>query len=1029
LSFIFLFWIPDQVGDDKMKSMYRIEVMSTIEDTRAQTKLRSLERSAWNGKVSDVQMVDVYTIDAILTDDQVKEIADRLTNPITQRSIIVSSPFLSSSGLTRGSTIVSGFPIKSGMTTEAKFDWAVEIGFLPGVTDNIGTTVRELVEDYLKHPLADEERVYTSQITFLSGTLSQAEVEKIANGWANALIQRIHIKSRAQFEKDHGMDAIVPKVTLTTSTEVDTVNIIDATDEELTIIGKSGITNADGTRRGPLALSLHFMKAIQAHFKTLERNPTDIELESLAQTWSEHCKHTIFASAIDEYPEGLYKTFIQKATNDIRKQKGGKDFCVSVFTDNSGVIAFDDEWLITDKAETHNSPSALDPFGGSITGIVGVNRDTIGCGLGAKPIINSFGFCFAAPDDTEPLYRDKALTNRLLAPRTILEGVVSGVRVGGNCSGIPTTHGFTVFDHRYKGKPLVFVRTLGLMPRTSAGRPSTEKQAQPGDLIVVVGGRVGKDGIHGATFSSEALSSGSPATAVQIGDPITQKKLSDAIVKEARDLGLYHSITDNGAGGISCSVAEMAKECNGCRVDLEKVPVKYPGLSPWEIWISESQERMTLAIPVEHWEAFSTLMKRRGVEATVIGEFNDTGRCVVHHKGTTIMDIDLEFLHHGVPLETLHTTPVTTTHEEPTPTTQTDWTHTMIAMMKRLNIASTRFINEQYDHEVQAGSVTKPLQGRGRVRSDASVNRPLLNSEKGIVLAHGINPTYSDINTYHMAACAIDTAVRNAVAAGATLDHLALMDNFCWCSSTDPVRLAQLKDAVKACYDVAVAYGTPYISGKDSMFNDFKGFDAKGNATLLSIPPTLLVSSLGVMKDSKKAVTLDAKLAGDLVYVLGETNNELGGSEYYGMQESIGNTVPIVDTAKNLKLYRALEATIDQGLVASAQSIHRGGLLVALVKTAIGGWLGLDVSLQELPGNAQTDEAKLWSESQGRIVVTIDPQNKEQFETQMNGNAFKEIGVVRSDNTFTMKGVDGKQIMKTTVEELSSSYESMFKDY
>ncbi len=377
--------------------------------------------------------------------------------------------------------------------------------------------------------------------------------------------------------------------------------------------------------------------------------PTDIELESLAQTWSEHCKHTIFAAALDEVEDGLYATYIKGATAAIRAAKGKDDFCVSVFRDNSGAIAFDDEYLVTDKVETHNSPSALDPFGGAVTGVVGVNRDAIGCGLGAKPIANRYGFCLAPPDDPRLLFRDKACTEPLLSPRRIMDGVIEGVNVGGNCSGVPTPQGFVCFDPRYRGKPLVFAGTVGLMPRTSAGRPSHLKAARPGDVIVMVGGRVGRDGIHGATFSSEALSSGSPATAVQIGDPITQKKFSDAIIKEARDAGLYNSITDNGAGGLSCSVAEMARECGGCVVELDRVPLKYPGLEPWQIWISESQERMTLAVPPDKLDAFTDLMARRGVEAAAIGCFEASGRCRVRWHGAVIMDVDLDFLHDGLP--------------------------------------------------------------------------------------------------------------------------------------------------------------------------------------------------------------------------------------------------------------------------------------------------------------------------------------------------------------------------------------------
>jgi phosphoribosylformylglycinamidine synthase len=526
-----------------------------------------------------------------------------------------------------------------------------------------------------------------------------------------------------------------------------------------------------------------------------------------------------------------------------------------------------------------------------------VNRDTIGFGIGAKPVINRYGFCFASPKDERPLYKGPSFTQKMLSSRMIMEGVIEGVNVGGNCSGIPSPQGFVVFDERYKGKPLVFVGTVGLIPRKSNGRPSHLKKALPGDYIVMLGGRVGKDGIHGATFSSEAMDAGSPATAVQIGDPITQKKMSDALVKEARDLGLYNSITDNGAGGLSCSVAEMAKECGGCFVKLDDVPLKYPGLNPWETWISESQERMTASVPKEKWKEFSNLMKRRGVEATVVGEFTNSGKCIVEYQGQKVMDVDMDFLHDGMPPRPMKTTYKRLVNEEPFIPELENLTSTLLSMLERLNIAGFEFISQQYDHEVQGGSVIKPLQGKGRINGDATITRPLLNSKKGVVISQGINPAYSDIDTYHMAACAIDTAVRNAIAVGANLEKLALMDNFCWCSSDEPERLGQLKSAVKACYDYSIAFGTPFISGKDSMFNDFKGFDAEGNPIKISVPPTLLVSSIGVMENSEKAISLEAKFEGDLVYVIGDTFDELGASEYFAMMGEQQRGKNLLETA------------------------------------------------------------------------------------------------------------------------------------
>ncbi|MBR9675859.1 phosphoribosylformylglycinamidine synthase [Candidatus Woesearchaeota archaeon] len=989
----------------------RIEILSTIPDTRAKVRQEKLRSLGFSG-VEDANLVDVYTIDSNIGLSDLERVANMLANPVTQDASV-------------------DLP-----QAPNNFDWAIEIGYQPGVTDNVATTAKESIEDLFGTKLGDDQGVYTSQLTFLTGNnLSREEVQNIAESLANPLIQRISIKDRQEYSTGGGMGVVVPKVRLDTTPSADIVDILRVSDDELVTIGKQGISNEDGSRRGPLALDLTYMKRIQEHFLELGRNPRDVELESIAQTWSEHCKHTIFADSIDDVKGGLFKTYIKRATEEIRAIKGENDFCASVFVDNSGAIIFDDNWLITDKVETHNSPSALDPFGGSITGIVGVNRDTVGFGLGAKPILNRYGFLFADPEDKKPLYKGEGFTQKMLSPRAIMEGVIEGVNEGGNCSGIPTTQGFMRFDERYKGKPLVYVGTVGLIPRVSAGRPSHEKKALPGDYAVMVGGRVGKDGIHGATFSSEAMDSGSPATAVQIGDPITQKKLSDAIVKEARDMGLYTSITDNGAGGISCSVAEMAEESGGCYVKLDDVPTKYPGLEPWEIWISESQERMTLSVPKENWEAFNSLMESRGVEATIIGEFTDSGKCVVEYNDEVVMDLDMDFLHDGLPQRPMKTKSVLRAYEEPKKQDLGNLTSTLHKMLGRPNITSFEFVTQQYDHEVQGGSVLKPLQGRGRVNSETTVVRPVLDSQKGVVVSQGVYPSYSDIDTYHMAAAGIDTAVRNAVAAGASLDRLALLDNFCWCSPEEEERLHQLKRAAEACYDYAVAFGTPFISGKDSMHNDFKGFDENGEPTKISIPPTLLISSIGVIDDFSKSVSLDSKMPGDFVYVLGDTFDEMGGSEYYALigeeergKPYIGNKVPKVDAEKNIELYRGLEQAISDELVASAQSVGVGGLGVALAKTAMGGRLGMQVSLAGLGDDLSSDEL-LFSESQGRVVVTVAEKDARVFEETMGGNPVYMVGRVIEHPLLLIGDSDKNQVVYDNINSFLRTYKERFEHY
>lgn len=983
--------------------------------------------------------INSYLISHKLRNDKILKIAKTLTNPILEEFSINKFP------------------------TTPKFTYAIEIGFKPGVTDNVGHTVEETIVDLLGVGHQDsgcptpsnELVVYTSKIFLVSNSKFE-EVEKIALTLHNPLIERSYIISITDLKKK-GLPLEVPKVILKKNTPVTNVSL-NVPDEELIKIGKEGILDESKERRGPLALDLASMKVIQKHFFKLKRDPSDIELESLAQTWSEHCKHTIFANHIDDIKDGLYKTYIKGATNLIRKQKGAKDFCVSVFSDNSGGIIFDKDYLITHKVETHNSPSALDPFGGAVTGIVGVNRDTIGFGLGAKPIANVYGFCFGNPEDKRLLFRDKDLKNKMLSPKRIMEGVVKGINVGGNCSGIPTLNGFVHYDDRYRGKPLVFAGTVGLIPRNlpaSEGkkRPSYLKKAQAGDYIVMVGGRVGLDGIHGATFSSVVMDSSSPATAVQIGDPITQKKLSDVIIKEVRDMNLYNSITDNGAGGISCSVAEMAKECGGAKVSLEKVPLKYPSLRPWEIWISESQERMTLSVPKKKWKIFKKLMENRGVEATVIGEFTNSGKCIVNWKqsakGRTrkIMDIPMDFLHDGLPKQHLHTSPVEFT-SPPAHLLIKERGETYTKILEKLfsnkNISGFSFISQQYDHEVQGSSVLKPLSGRGRINTDAQVFQPVLNSNRGVVLSSSTYPSYGDISTYHMASCAIDTAIRNTISAGGTLSHMAILDNFCWCSSNDPKRLTQLVDSVKACYDYAVGYGTPFISGKDSMFNDFKGYDEKGNPIAVSIPPTLLISAISVMPDLNKTVSPEFKNIGDIIYLLGETKDELGGGEYFKMFGAVGNnlapeqawygaSVPKVNLKKNIKTYHALEKAIQKELVAGALSVNSGGFGIALVKACVGGMVGCNVSIKtQIAPKALSVEAKLFSESQGRVLVSVSPKNVSAFEKIIKNIPYTKLGKTNKDNKFVItdglirRGRNNK-VVEIDVKKLYDAYHKFSK--
>lgn len=977
----------------------RIDVILTIADTRAREKSREFRSLGATG-LTDVVIIDSYTTDIAFEGHELTKVVAALTNPHIER----------------------GFG--SGKILGKSFAVAIEIGYLPGVTDNVGNTARETIED-VTGKWGTDGMVSSSRVYALYGDLSEAEIGKIKNSLYNPLIERATVISWNEYMSGNGFPKTFHRVELHAKTTADIVSLAGS-DAELQKIGTAGIIDADGTHRGPLALTLKDMRAIRDHFKTVEkRDPTDIELESIAQTWSEHCKHRIFASPMADVPGGLYKDYIKRATVEIRKKKGKKDFCKSVFSDNSGIIDFDKNFLVTHKVETHNSPSALDPFGGAITGIVGVNRDAIGTGLGAKPVANIYGFCVGNPTDTRPLFRDPKQSDQMLSPRRILDGVVHGVNVGGNSSGIPTPHGFLMCEDRFAGKPLVFSGTIGLLPRKVAGKKSWEKAARPGDLIVTIGNRVGLDGIHGATFSSVALDEGSPATAVQIGDPITQKKFSDLIVKEARDMGLYTSITDNGAGGLSSAVFEMAREAGGCAVDLEKVPVKYPGLAPWQIWISESQERMTLAVPKSKWQKLVDLCARRGVEVTAIGEFTKSNRAQVSWNKKKILDMSLEFLHNGWPREEIEIKKGERTLRALPKNAGGNPEKELLGLLSRPSIASHLFIAEQYDYEVQGGSVMKPIQGRGRVPAPAAVTRPVLTSPSGVLITSALYPTYSDGDTYAMTAASIDTAIRQAVVGGANLDSIAILDNFCWSRSDTPESMYELREAGRACYETAVAYQTPFISGKDSMHNDFKGFDKDGKPVAISIPPTLLVSAIAVLPKADAAVSLDFKRAGDYIFVIGETHDEFGGTQYGAMNGGVTAGVPQTKPVQWAKLYKKYGAA--RKYTNAALAVTHGGLGVALAKMAIGGKLGFIAEIGKLPGSWTSEAVALFSESQGRIVCAVSAKNKASFVKALGKEAVL-IGRVTEETNIVVTNKK-KKVIETAVEKLANAFEKTFKGF
>ncbi|NVN99776.1 MAG: phosphoribosylformylglycinamidine synthase [Geobacteraceae bacterium] len=995
-----------------MTNRVEVALKSGVHDTRAE-RIKREALQIFGLKLAKVASIDVYTVDARVSSD---ELAAAAAGPY-------SDP------------VIQNWSIDKPLA--ADFDYAVEIGFRPGVTDNTGRTAREALEYLCSRELGRDEAVYYSVQYGFKGDVSKEEIEKLTTELlCNTLIQRYSILTKDEFARAGGFPAFVPSVKAGAEPQVNEIDL-EVSDEELMKISKDGV----------LALTLDEMQIIQAHYRKPEvqqarkaagisARATDVEIECLAQTWSEHCKHKIFAGTVQyedengnkEEIKSLFKSFIQRTTKDVREKLGDKDFCLSVFKDNAGVIKFNKSHSLVFKVETHNSPSALDPYGGALTGIVGVNRDPFGTGQGSKLIFNTDVFCFADP------FYDKPLPKRLLHPRRIFEGVVEGVEHGGNKSGIPTVNGSIVFDERFCGKPLVFCGTAGLMPVTVNGIPGHDKSIEPGDLIVMSGGRIGKDGIHGATFSSEELNENSPVTAVQIGDPITQKRMFDFLIR-ARDKGLYRFITDNGAGGLSSSIGEMSGECGGCRMDLAKAPLKYSGLNPWEILISEAQERMSMAVPPEKIDEFMAMSKQFGVESTVLGEFTDSGIFHMLYGDKTVAWLPMEFMHEGLPpmqLPAKWTPPVLV---DVKPDLKNDYTGDLKQLLSSLNICSKESVVRRYDHEVQGGSVVKPFTGVANDGpSDAAVVRPILDSFEGVVTAHGICPRYSDIDTYHMTTNAVDEAMRNYVAVGGSLDLVAGLDNFCWC---DPVqsektpdgayKMAQLVRSNQALYDICMEYNLPLISGKDSMKNDFYDGNVK-----ISIPPTLLFSVIGKMDDARKSVTMDLKRPGDVVYLLGETADELGGSEYLALQGAIGAHVPKVDAKRAYSRYQAYLQAVSEGLVASCHDLSDGGLAVAAAESAFAGGFGMQIDLAKAvwsgSADSKSDAALLFSESASRLLVTVKAADSEKFAALLAGHNAVAIGVVTEAQSLEIKGISGEAVIKSGLAELKEAWQQTLRE-
>jgi len=926
--------------------------------------------------VHDVRVVDVYWLDADLTPEQVDLIGGYLLADLVTQEYRASA-------LSAGRDISLPIPQDELVSQKTRI---IEVAYNAGVTDPVEGTVMKAIKDL---GVEGVRAVKTARRYLLEGQLSESELETICSRLlVNPIVQHVVEPGQSVFPEN-------PQY--------------DYRRNEVAILGidRDGLLEV----RQQFGFNEDEFKAVIDYFRQQGRNPTDAELETLAQTWSEHCVHKTFKGRIklgETTIDNLLKSTVMKATAELQKP-----WCLSVFEDNAGVIDFDGRYALSFKVETHNHPSAVEPYGGAATGIGGVVRDPLGTGLGSKPVLNTDVFCFAPPD-----FPYEKLPEGVLHPRRIFKGVRAGVADYGNRLGIPTLNGAILFDERYLGNPLVYCGTLGLLPKGLSRRG----RQNPGDLVVLVGGRTGRDGIHGVTFASEQLtaeSSTASYSSVQIGNPIVEKKLIDVLLK-ARDRGLYRRITDCGGGGLSSAVGEMAEE-TGVSVYLDRVPLKYAGLSYAEIWVSESQERMVLAVPPECVDELLALFESEDVEAAVIGEFTSDRRLQLFYHGNLVGDLDMEFLHHGRPQvyrEAVWEPPRYTEPDFPPPS---DLKSALLKILGSWNVCSKEWVIRQYDHEVQGASVLKPLVGKNNDGpGDAAIIRPVLDSEMGVIVANGINPRYGDIDPYWMAASAIDEALRQVIAVGGSLRRVALLDNFSWGNTDRPEMLGALVRAAQACYDMAIVYETPFISGKDSLYNEFQS-----EGRTISIPHTLLISTISVMEDVNRAISMEFKRAGDLVYIVGATQNELGGSEYFALYGAVGNNVPKVNPRQGKELMERLSVAAERGLVRACHDCSEGGIGVTVAEMAFAGGFGTVIHLKPVPLGEpmDRDDFILFSESNSRFLVEVATENRSDFEELMKGISLAVIGEVTKAEVLEIYGVGGGRIVNATLAELKEAWQ------
>ncbi len=905
-----------------------VRVLSSFEEE--DLKGNSLLKNLKNPKITKVRSVRVYRLEGV-DKKSAKYLAEKLLSESINQKYTINEPV---------------FNARS----------RIEIAYKPGVMNpEVASLLKSAKDLKIKLKAADSSWEY-----YFFGPFN---IENINNlGLFNPLIEYL-------------VDS--PPKTLLIEGKTGPTNIVkikESTDEDLMALSKD-----------KLFLNLSEMKVIQNYFNKIKRDPTDIELETLAQTWSEHCAHKTFKANL--IVDGKKKApLIQRIKKEaLRHPKN----IVSAFGDNSGVMKFYDGYSICGKVETHNSPSAIEPYGGAMTGSGGVFRDVLGTGQGAKAIASTDMFCFADPN-----LQRKNLPPGCLHPEYLFKRVVAGVRDYGNRMGIPTNNGSVHFHNDFRAKPTIIVGAYGLIPTKFAqkGKP------KPGDVVIAVGGRTGRDGVHGATFSSGEMTDRTisvNSSAVQIGNAIEEKRMFDAIL-EARDQGLIRAITDCGAGGFSSAIGEIGSK-TGVKVDLSLAPLKYHGLSPWEIWVSESQERMVLAVSKKDSKKVLEICKKFNVEATILGKFTNTKKLEVYFGKNKIADLSMNFLHDGLPQRTMiaKKTNIQSSKDKKSPKeprSENEWIDVFKKILSHGNVNSKEPIVRLYDHSVQGTNDLQPYSGEKMDSpNDSVVIRPILNKKYGMVLSHGMNPILNKIDPYNGSIWAGVEALSNYVAVGGNIEEASLINNYIW-PFPDEESLYSLDKSVDAVVDIMKALKTPVISGKDSLSSTYR----KGEL-VIKIPPVLCISVFGRIPDTSKTASTDFKKENSVICLVGDLDiNSMGGSTYFDLNNILGESVPKIDLKKFEKISKTINKGINSGEILSCHDISEGGLFSSIFDMCVGGNMGANLKIN----NKERLDYFLFNETAGVFLVEV--ENEKIAKKIFKGIKFITLGKTQKEKKINI---------------------------